>query len=474
MIDRMVNNLMGANGFGLQARTTSKSLNDKIEKEIWKAFTSKPEYRDLYPWKKLQDGTCRDLLIAGDIGFSKLNNGQLQVIESEWINTATNDQIVLEEGHKIEQGIYMTRGGKFKGFIYNPPTPDGFGQSSVAKLIPRKNAIYLSALQQRFSRTRPIPPLIQAFSSIWRFDDILNSEAVAWQLLAKHAIIINKEAVEEEAYDLSSDDERDYQNDSSITDRVTEHDTGTIFWGDTGEKVSSVDRNLPGKDFPMSVRTFMQLFSMRIGLPLEILMLDWSKTNFSSGRAALSQATVMLESWQTLMVESFYKEVYHWVIERAIKAGDLPSVEEEPTIFDHEWFPPALPWIDPKSEAEGWGIRVDRGLVTYNDALKARGKDPQEENNQREQIIRDAIAKAHNIEAETGEVVDWRLFAGYEPLITPPVAEEEVVEDEVEEEEEPEPTKEEQDEMEENGMFEINGKLYLMHEDGRMENLSDN
>jgi len=476
MIDRMVNNLMGSNGFGLQARTKSKKLNDKIEKVIWKAFTSSPEYRDLYPWKKLQDGICRDLLIVGDIGFVKLKTGQLQVIEAEWINTPTNDQLVLDKGHKVEQGIYMTRGGKFKGFMYSPPTPDGYGQSSKGRLIPKKNAIYLSSLQQRFTRTRPIPPFIQAFSSVWRFEDILNSEAIAWQLLAKHAIIVNKEAAEEDAYDLSGDDERDYNDYSgSITDRVTEHDTGIVFWGDQGEKVSSVDRNLPGKDFPMSVRTFMQLFAMRIGLPLEILMLDWSKTNFSSGRAALSQATVMIESWQKLLVESFYMHVYHWVIENAIEAGELPSVEEEPTIFDHEWFPPALPWIDPKSEAEGWGIRVDRGLVTYNDALKARGKDPQEENNQREAIIRDAIERSAKIKEETGQDVPWQLFAGYEPpQSTAPVVEEEEEPEEPEEEPEEEPSEDDKKKLEENGMFEINGKLYRMHENGSMENLSDN
>ena len=69
IIDRMVNNLMGSNGFGLQARTKSKELNRLIEQKIWKAFTSAPEYRDLYPWKSLQDGMCRDILLTGDIGF---------------------------------------------------------------------------------------------------------------------------------------------------------------------------------------------------------------------------------------------------------------------------------------------------------------------------------------------------------------------------------------------------------------------
>jgi hypothetical protein len=117
-------------------------------------------------------------------------------------------------------------------------------------------------------------------------------------------------------------------------------------------------------------------------------------------------------------------------------------------------------------------------LVTYNDALKARGKDPQEENNQRETIIRDAIERSAKIKEETGQDVAWQLFAGYEPpQSTAPAVEEE--EEEVEEEEpvedaEEEPSEDDKKKLEENGMFEINGKLYRMHDNGRMENLSDN
>ena len=55
-----------------------------------------------------------------------------------------------------------------------------------------KDFIYVSAPVQRFSRTRPIPPFVQVFTSIWRFDDILNSEAVSWQLLAMNAYIVTK------------------------------------------------------------------------------------------------------------------------------------------------------------------------------------------------------------------------------------------------------------------------------------------
>jgi len=408
VIDRMTTNLVGANGFGLQARTGDDALNKKIEEIIWPRFTANPEYRELFSWENTQRGVCKDMLGVGDIGFVKVKNGQLQAVESEWIAMPSNAQLqTLPSGRKVEQGVEMTLGGKVTGFWINPPTKEGF-PGLYGTRVAKDNFVYVHGDIQRFSRTRPLPPFIQMMSSIWRLDDILDSEAVCWQLLAKIALIINKDGADEEAWENS--EEIPNAETKDIADRVQDIGTGLIFNGTQGDTVSAPNRNLPGKDFPASLRAFMQLFSMRIGLPLEILMLDWSKTNFSSGKAALTQAAVNIHSWQAHQVKQFNAPTYEWTIRRAVAAGELPDI---PSIYKHEWFPPAPPWIDAKEEAESWGIRVDRGLVTFSDALKSQGKDLAEENDRRDKDIRAAIEKAQSITNDTGVPVDWKYFAGY-------------------------------------------------------------
>jgi len=409
MADRLCTNLMGANGFSLQARTGDPEINALIEKEIWPRFTSRPEYRDMFNWTECQYGVCQDAMFVGDIGAIKLRNGQLQMTESEWINSPNQEQIRKLNGLRVEQGVAMTNGGKLRGFFVTPP--DTFGQPSPvnAKYVKSKDFIYVNAPVQRFSRTRPLPPFIQCMSSVWRLDDILDSEAYAWELLSKYAIIINKDNATEDGYALSDERTDISDNDSYITDRATEIDGGTLFWGNKGETVSGVNRNLPGKDFPGSLRAFVQMFSMRLGLPLEILMLDWSKTNFSSGKAALSQASTMIRRYQAHIIDKFHKRVYEWVISRAIAEGYL---EETPDIYTHEWFPPVMPWINPKDEAEGYGIMVDRGIVNYNDVLKMNGKDIDTENDTREKIIREAIDRSKKIEEDTGVSVPYQSFTG--------------------------------------------------------------
>jgi len=457
MAERLCTNLIGANGFTLQARTDSARTNQLIEKEIWPEFTSKPEYRDMFSWIECQFGVCQDMAFVGDIGAIKLRNGQLQMTESEWINTPNQEQMREMNGLKVEQGVAMTRAGKLRGFWVTPPDKFGMPSPANAKYIRSKDFIYVNAPVQRFSRTRPLPPFIQCMSSVWRLDDILDSEAYAWELLSKHAIIVNKNNAEEDAWELSDERYDTTRNDVPITDRYTEFDGGNVFWGDRGETVSGVARNLPGKDFPASIRAFIQMFSMRLGLPLEILLLDWSKTNFSSGKAALSQATTMIRRYQAHLIDKFHKRVYEWVIRQAILDGRL---KESRDIFNHEWFPPVMPWINPKEEAEGYGIMVDRGIVNYSDVLKMNSKDIDTENDNRESIIRAAIDRAAKIKKDTGESIPWQMFAGYNVGLTQQAVESGKEDEEEDPEEDPE-------EPEENSMFSVGDSIYRM-EDGEL------
>jgi len=442
MLDRMCANLLGPNGFTLQARTGSTVINDFIEKELWPEFTASPEFRDLFSWKDCQYSTMRDLLNVGDIGFVKLTSGQLQAVENEMINTPTNNQLqTLAGNRKVEQGIEMTDAGKVKAYWVTKADKNGY-VTADGRRISKENFIYCHGKVQRFSRTRPIPPMIQIASSIWRLDDILNSEAVCWQLLSKHAIAITQGNADETAFELSDDD--DEAGDApKLADRITESEAGLFFWGEPGETISGVDRNLPGKDFPASVRAFMQMFAMRYGLPLEIMMLDWSKTNFSSGKAALTQATQNIREWQVRLVEQFHMQVYEWKIRQWVAEGVLPQMD---IIGNHEWFPPLLPWVDPKEMAESWGIQIDRGLVTYSSALKHQGKDRETENQQREDDIIAAIAMSKKIKLGTGVDVDWKYFAGYAVGKTESAFKQGEKTEDPKEEENPEPKEEEEDE----------------------------
>jgi lambda family phage portal protein len=417
-ITRIVNNLLGANGFGLQARARrddgklDKDTNDLIEKELWPEFAAHPEIRNLYDWDEMEQIVAQDMINVGDFAALKLRNGQLQGIESERINTPSNRE-GLREGHVIEQGIELNRAGAPVAFHIMQPTeylPNGWPRAwGKADRRLAKRIIYTTAQPQRYSRTRPAPPFVSAMSSIWRLEDILDSEAIAWQHLARFALAMSWNTAGEDMYDNSEVDNTASTTTQELTARVTEMRQGLIFSGPQGAKLEGVQRNLPGKDFPESVRMFLRLIGMLLGLPIEVLLLDWSNTNFSSGRAALTQATISIRRWQAQLVRKWHNPVYQWKIRQWQAAGRIP---EGAMMGNAEWFPPAVPWVDPKAEGEAWGLRIDRGLVLYGDALKMQGQDRQEHIDKREVEILDAIAKSDAIFKAMGVVVPWQHFTG--------------------------------------------------------------
>jgi capsid protein len=197
---------------------------------------------------------------------------------------------------------------------------------------------------------------------------------------------------------------------------------GTIFWGEPGETVSGVPRNLPGSQFPESVRTFLRLVGAPFGLPLSLLLLDYSQTNYSSSRAELEQASRIHARRQRDLKRQHHNPITRWWIEWQVLDGLLPMPPEGVRFWDFygfEWIAPSFPWIDQQKEAEAWGTRFDRGLATQTEALASLGVDYEEHLNQRSREILKARHMAQEINKATPEQpsMDWRSLAGFQYFV---------------------------------------------------------
>jgi len=235
-----------------------------------------------------------DLFAAGDIGAIWLTGGQVQLVESEQIDSNINQLF----DRRVEQGIELNAQGRPVGY-YVRPMGDITGQT---RRIRAQNFLYVHGPARRISLTRPVPPFTPSLANMHRLDDVLTAEAVAWQMLSRFAVAINRADGALDGYDLSEDSEeagaiREAYFDTTgetLTDRVTQTEVGTLFFGVPGEKVEGIKHDIPGANFEKSVSAYLRLIGMQVGLPLEILMLNWEKVNFSSARAALEQAWVVL------------------------------------------------------------------------------------------------------------------------------------------------------------------------------------
>jgi len=245
-----------------------------------------------------------------------------------------------------------------------------------------------------------------------RINDVCDSEAIAWQLLARLAVSITRKQGKELGFGESTPDKRAGKDEAELKNRIQELDYALIFHGEENDEIKGIERNVPGKNFSESLVMFLRLLGLPLGLPLEIILLDWTKSNYSQSRAVLEQAFVSFINRQFKIADFMMTPIFEWWLRGELAAGLKVGGQFMESLFDHNWIMPTFPWIDQLKEALAWGEKLDRGLTLHQKALKSLGVDREDEMAAREMEIEDAIERAKRIKGKTGVEVPWQIFAG--------------------------------------------------------------
>jgi capsid protein len=410
MIDRAVSYITG-NGFELQVKTNSTSFNKKIER-LWKDFQKTPEIRGLLSGAECSRMTLAEVMIAGDTGAIKTNKGLLQQVEAEQIAS----RIQARDG--IEKNMF----GAPVRFWVSPYNENGYLKSGSARKIDPADFLFITN-PDRPSSTRGVPACQSSFPMLHRTNDACDSEAIAMQLLSRLVVSITRADGDQKAYLESKVDPAKAGTDTSgdLATRLTELSYAIMFHANPGEKIEGIERNIPGKNFSESVRMFLRLLGLPLGLPLEIILLDWTKSNYSQSRAVLEQAFQSFIFWQSKIADFYYSPLFEWKLQAWRESGLVGNRKDIP----YSWIRPSYPWIDQLKEAKAKAEMVERGFMTHSEVCKSRSQDRAEVVEIRDKEVRDAIDRAVKIEADTGVNVPWQIFAGLKPpgTIAPPVEE---------------------------------------------------
>lgn len=401
MNKRAVSYIIG-NGFKVQPMTVgrgSKKWNKKAGK-LWTETRRRPEIRDLLTASRVEKMICREVLLCGDTGVIKTNERKIQLIEAEQI---------VGPGHKLIDGIEKNDNGKPINYYVAPYSKSGRIVKSKAITVSPENFIFITD-PDRPSSTRGVPVCQSAFAMLHRINDVCDSEAIAWQMLSRMAISVTREDGPKIGQTESVADPNAEEGD--LATRITEIGYALIFQAKPGEKVAGIDRNLPGANFSESIRMFLRLLGLPLGLPLEIILLDWTKSNYSQSRAVLEQAYQTFLGFQEMLEEFYYREEYKWRVNQWIEDKLLPDRKDK---YEHSWIKPTWPWIDQLKEAQAAGMVVDRGFETHTNVCKSRNKEREDVVAMRVMEVTDAIEKAKAIQKETGVLPPWEIFAGMDP-----------------------------------------------------------
>lgn len=160
--------------------------------------------------------------------------------------------------------------------------------------------------------------------------------------------------------------------------RIQELEPGMIEYLAPNEDVSIVNPLRPNSALDAFVTRLLRDIGAAIGIPYELLAADYSKTNYSSARAALLQGWGTFRRWQEWLACRFCTPLWSMVMEDAQLAGLLPATLTPADLRAVRWIGPDMGWVDPTKEVQASADAIQTGLSTLAEECAARGRDWQE------------------------------------------------------------------------------------------------
>lgn len=142
-----------------------------------------------------------------------------------------------------------------------------------------------------------------------------------------------------------------------------------------------------GQDFE---RSLLRYIAATVGVSYEELSRDFSNTNYSSARAAMSQSWRYMQSRKKIIADALANTVFRLWLEEAVnndkldtfrrsEAGMLYTNDHLNLMFDAlseaDWIGAARGQIDELKETQAAVLRIKYGLSTHEDELSRLGKD---------------------------------------------------------------------------------------------------
>lgn len=392
MVNRAVAYIIGT-GFNLKPLTKDPETNKTIEK-LWRGAWRRPEVREVLSGVAVEKMVCRELIVAGD-NCAALVGDKVQIFEAEQMTSGL-----------YPEGIKTDDKGKPEQY-YVAPYSNGQVDRGRAKKYDPKHFIFVTD-PDRPSSLRTVPPLQAAFAMLHRINDVCDSSAIAFQMMSRLAFAVKRLGGAELANQEAVTDPNAIED--SIAQKIMEFDTAIIFNCDPGEEIDTIDRKVPGEKFSESLRMFLRLLGLPLGLPLELILLDWTESNYSQSRAVLEQAYQTFRGWQELIGSSFLNVIYERHVRRWLHDGLIDGDIDD--LLRYIWIAPSFPWIDQLKEVQAASLRVERSFSTMSTVCKSLGTDYSDVLPERVKEITEAIEAAKAIEKATKVEVDWRYLTG--------------------------------------------------------------
>ena len=157
---------------------------------------------------------------------------------------------------------------------------------------------------------------------------------------------------------------------------------GEMLYGNPGEKPEILESKRPSQNFMNFVELILRAQGAASGISYETMFRDFSKSNYSSARAALN------EDWKTFFLyrnhfsRMYCQPIWNMVQEEAWLRGRLVLPKNAPDFYaamflwcNCYWYGPSRGYIDPVKEIQANVLAISERLMTRHEHFAQYGAD---------------------------------------------------------------------------------------------------
>jgi lambda family phage portal protein len=247
--------------------------------------------------------------------------------------------------------------------------------ANVPATIGHRPGMLHGFIQKEDEQVRGIPVLSPAMKFIRDLSDYLEFELIG-------AIVASSFPVFIETSDPVGTAEGFGRRIENSEDRYQEFQPGQVVYGNYNEKPHVLKSDRPGNSFDSFVERIIRAIGAAVGMPYEVIAKDFSKTNYSSARAALLEAWRVFSFYQKWLVQSLCQPCWDMVLEEAWLRGMITLPKGSPDWYTARhlytralWIPPRKGSVDPVKEITAAILAKDNNIMTLAQLASENGGD---------------------------------------------------------------------------------------------------
>lgn len=380
-------------------REQARELESQME-WLWAEWSATCHAQGRLQFGDLQLAGFRSILKYGELlhlpvmraidGQRRIGLG-IQDISPSRLSTPTDKQADLS----IRDGVELSPSGQPLAYWIATPKPStqpvdfsalsSIDYTRVAANIGHRPGVFHLYLNEGEEQTRGVSVLSPGIKLFRHLGDAITHELFGQVAAASMPFVVEKtgangvtlpEYVREEIRQTENGEEKVYYDTL---------EAGSMYYLNEGEQLKAVESSRPSPNFLSFCELVIRALAASADMPYEAVMKDFSKTNYSSARAALLEAWRVYLMYRSWFARGYCQPIFQMVMEEAYLRGLLATPAGAPGFYEAlplwcnvTWIGPARGYVDPVKEATANISLNAAGLKTRKEILAEQGLDFEE------------------------------------------------------------------------------------------------